>query len=383
MSLRNCKTIKERRKFVEKKTKFSFDVIKIYPKKLEEAQFKNCENMIGAVQVPLGIVGPLVISGQSAKGEYYIPLATTEGALVASVNRGCKAVTKSGGVTVYTENAGMTRGPVFQAKGIKESLRLKEWLNTYFNDIYHLSQKTSSHLKLQSVKTQILGRSVFVRFSFDTCDAMGMNMVTIATDRIVRFIEKETGIKCSSLAGNFDIDKKPAWLNFILGRGRQVWAEAILDKKIVKEVLKSNPMKINQVTKEKCLLGSAISGSMGFNAHFANVIAALFIALGQDVAHTVEGSLGVTTTEINDGNLYISIYLPDLAVGTVGGGTALPSQKESLSTLGVSGGNKGKNAQALAEIVGGVVLAGELSLLAALAQGSLASAHQRFARGNR
>lgn len=382
MSLRNYKTIKERRKFIEKETRLSFEAIKIYPKDLEEAQFKNCENMIGATQVPLGIAGPLVISGQSAKGKYYIPLATTEGALVASVNRGCKAVVKSG-VKVYTENAGMTRGPVFQTKGIKQSLELKQWFNLHFNDLNYQSGKTSLRLKLKSIKTKVLGRSVFVRFSFDTQDAMGMNMVTIAADRIVRFVEAETGSRCISLAGNFDLDKKPSWLNFILGRGRQVWAEAVLNEKIIKEVLKSTPAKIDQVAKEKCLLGSAISGSLGFNAHFANIITALFIACGQDPAHVVEGSLGITTTEVINRNLYISIYLPDLAVGTVGGGTALPSQRESLSTLGVSGGNKGKNAQALAEIVGGTVLAGELSLLAALAQGSLASAHQRLARGDK
>lgn len=380
MSLRSYKTIEERRKFIGERTGLSFKAIKIYPKDFEKAQFSNCENMVGAVQVPLGIAGPISIHGEYAKGDYYIPLATTEGALVASVNRGCKVICRAGQVRVFTENTGMTRGPVFQTKGIKESLELKRWLVAHFNDLNYQSEKTSSHLKLQNIQAKVVGRNVFVRFSFDTQDAMGMNMVTIATEEIVRFVKKETGSKCISLAGNFDIDKKPAWLNFILGRGRQVWAETTLDKQIVKEVLRVTPAKIHQVVKSKCLLGSIISGSLGFNAHFANIVAAMFIALGQDVAHTVEGSIGITTTEIIDGNLYISVYLPDLAVGTVGGGTNLPSQKEALDILRISGGNQGKNAQALAEIVGGAVLAGEISLLAALAQGSLVSAHQKLAR---
>lgn len=382
MNIRDLPTIEKRRKFLKKTLNCELKNIACFPKDLDKAQYKNCENMIGAVQVPLGIAGPLKIFGEIAKGDYYLPLATTEGALVASVNRGCKAVTLSGGTKVFSENAGMTRGSVFQTKGLEEATQLKKWFSSHFNDIYHLSGETSSHLQLKDIEVAILGRSVFVRFSFFTMDAMGMNMVTIATDIIARFAAKETGSRCVALAGNFDVDKKPAWLNFIRGRGRKVWAEAVLPEKIIAEVLKTTPEKIHEVVVNKCYLGSIISGSLGFNAHFANVIAAIFIACGQDAAHTVEGSLGVTTTDIIDGKLYISVYLPDLPVGTVGGGTNLPTQREALGILGLGEGKKGEDAWAFAEIIAGAVLAGEISLLASLSDGSLAQAHQRLARNN-
>lgn len=380
MKIRDLKTIEERRKFIEKKVKHSLSAINVYPQGLEAAQFKNCENMIGAVQLPLGVAGPLIVKGQLVKGEYYIPLATTEGALVASVSRGCKAANLSGGVKVITQNIGMTRSPVFKTSGIEKSIVLESWLKNNFNRLKKIVQNSSSHLKFLKIDASIAGRNIYVRFYFDTGDAMGMNMATIATQAVSRFIEKETGAECISIASNFDVDKKPAWLNFILGRGRKVWAEALIERKIVTEVLKTTPEKIHQVAINKCLIGSIMSGSLGFNAHFANIIAALFIACGQDAAHVVEGSLGITTTDIVDSNLYISIYLPDLASGTVGGGTNLPSQKEVLSILGISGGDGGENARRFAEIVGAAVLVGELSLLAALAEGSLASAHQKLAR---
>lgn len=379
--LRDYKTIQERRTYIEKKRNMKLPAISVYPEGLEVAQFKNCENMIGAVQVPVGVAGPLKISGTYAKGEYYIPLATTEGALVASVNRGCKAISQGVGARVCTENAGMTRGCIFKTKGILEGKKLETWLDKNTAVLSRVAQKTSSHISLKQIFTKVVGKSTFVRFSFDTQDAMGMNMVTIATEHITRFVEKETGNTCVTIAGNFDVDKKPSWLNSILGRGRPVWAQARIPREVVAEVLKTTPEKIDSTAKEKCLVGSAISGSLGQNAHFANMIAALFLACGQDIAHTVEGSLGITVTEVIDTGLYISIHLPDLPIGTVGGGTGLPSQKEMLMLLGCFGGDGGKNAAKLAEIAGGTVLAGELSLLAALSVGSLASSHQRFARG--
>lgn len=380
MTIRDCNTIEERRKIVEKLKGISLDAVGIYPKGLEEAQNKNCENMIGSVQIPLGVAGPLEIKGEGIDGKFYIPLATTEGALVASVNRGCKALTMSGGVQVVLENIGMTRGPVFETKGIKDGINFKNWLDLHTSDLKTIVESTSSHLKLFKWDTNMTGRNFFIRFYFDTEDAMGMNMVTFATDKLVEFIEEKTEVKCLSIAGNYDIDKKPAWLNFILGRGKKVWAEGFVPPKIVKEVLKTTPEKIHKVCQTKCLLGSAISGSLGFNAHFANILAAIFLATGQDMAHTGEGSLGITSTDIVKDNLYISVYLPDIAAGTVGGGTGLPAQKEALNILGVGGGDGGKNAMRFAQIIASAVLAGELSLLASLAQGSLARSHKRLAR---
>lgn len=257
---------------------------------------------------------------------------------------------------------------------------LKEWISNHKNDLSEIAKSTSSHLQMKEIKTIITGRNVYVRFSFDNMDAMGMNMITIAATKMVAYIKDQTGQICLSVAGNFDTDKKPSWLNFINGRGRQVWAEGRISAEVVEKVLKTTPQAIYEVCREKCLMGSIVSGSLGFNAHFANMIAAIFIATGQDVAHTVEGSLGITATDIIGKDLYISIYLPDLILGTVGGGTALPAQLEALSILGIAGGDKGKNANVFAEIVGGSVLAGELSLLASLAEGSLAKAHVNLGR---
>lgn len=376
MSIRKIETIEERRKFVEKTAGVSLKAITVYPKELEEASQINCENMIGATSLPLGIAGPLKIQTKN----YYIPLCTTEGALVASVNRGCKAISLSGGANVLVENIGATRGPVFSTSGIKESWRLKKWLVTHFDIIDHCSRETSSHLRLLKLDVQVVGKQVFVRFYFDTQDAMGMNMATIASARIVKLIEEQTGIKCLAVAGNYDIDKKPSFLNFISGRGKKVWAEVVLKKKVIEEVLKTTPDNLHKAVEAKCHLGSIMAGSLGFNAHFANIIAAIFLATGQDAAHVVEGSLGVTTTEIVDNGLYISVYLPDLMVGTIGGGTYLPAQKEALEILGIAGGKKGINATRFAEIIGTSVLAGEISLLSSISEGSLASAHQKLAR---
>lgn len=381
MSLRDFKTIKERREHIEKIRKLKLDAIKIYPDNFQETAKYNCENMIGSIQIPLGVAGPLYVSGNYATGEFYIPLATSEGALIASVNRGCKAVNASFGARVMVEEVGMTRGPVFTTSGIKEGMKFKKWLDDNFEEISKISESTSSHLKLIKLESSILGRHVYVRFYFTTSDAMGMNMVTIATQEAVEFIEKQAKIHCLSLAGNYDIDKKPSWLNFIKGRGKRVWADAVLSEKIVLDILKTTPSKIHEVATNKCLLGSAMSGSIGFNSHFANIVAAVFIACGQDVAHTVEGSLGITTTQVNNNSLYISVYLPDVCIGTVGGGTRLPAQYEALEILGVAGGTDGRNALKLAEILGGAVLAGELSLLAALSKGSLAASHKKLARG--
>lgn len=379
MNIRDIKNIEGRRNFIEKNNKIKLPAIGVYHSDLEKAQSKNCENMIGSAQVPMGVAGPVLIDGEFAKGKYYLPLATTEGALVASVSRGCKAIRESGGATVAVEEVGATRGSVFKTSGINESLKFKKWLDDNFKALKDITLKTSQHIKLTKLGARILSREVFVRFYFGTSEAMGMNMATIAASQIAQFIKNKTGINCTSVAGNFDIDKKPAWLNFISGRGKRVWAEAMLAEEIIKETLKTTSGDIYKVWMSKCMLGSAMSGSLGFNAHFANIIAALFIATGQDVAQSVEGSLGITTTEIVNKGLYISVYLPDLMVGTVGGGTDLPTQKEALSILGITG-EKGSSLM-LAEITAAALLAGEISLLSSLAQGSLSSAHQKLARG--
>jgi len=335
----------------------------------------HCENRIGGTVLPLGVAGPLHINGQHAKGDYYIPLATTEGALVASVNRGSKAISASGGAVSGVELVGVTRGPVFEVENITQALSFKKWLNEHLSLLQTEARKTSTHLKLLKIGTRISGNYVYVRFYYDTDGAMGMNMATFATDKIASFIENKTKISCLAISGNFCVDKKPAWLNFISGRGRRVWAETVLRKEAVEKILKTMPQKLFDVWLAKCMVGSAMSGSLGFNGHFANVVAAFFAATGQDLAHIVEGSMGVTTMKVlENGGLYVSVYLPAVILGTVGGGTKLAIKKEAVSIMKVS------SSDALAEILGCAVLAGELSLLSSLAEGSLAKAHTHLGR---
>ncbi len=385
INLRNYKTVTERREGLAKELDVALKNIGSFTLDDATASTRNCENMIGAAQIPMGIAGPLRLvsarSGQAiSKREYYVPLATTEGALVASINRGCKAVGESGGAFVAAETVGATRGPVFQTSGIAESLKLKNWLDEHFQELSMIAKQTSSHLALIKLGTRLVGKLVYVRFYFDTQDAMGMNMVTIASTSMYRYIEVETRVKCLTVAANFDVDKKPAWLNFILGRGKQVWAEATVPAGVLKETLKTSAKNIYDVWLNKCMIGSAMAGSMGYNAHYANVIAALFLATGQDIAHVSEGSVGITTAEVDGDSLYLSIYLPDLMIGTVGGGTGLATQKEAFSILGITGSQKTED---FAKIIAGAVLAGELSLLASLSEGSLARAHQDLARGKK
>ena len=207
---------------------------------------------------------------------------------------------------------------------------------------------------------------------------MGMNMATIATEKAAGFIQKETGIECLSLSGNYDVDKKPAWINFINGRGKSVWADVTIKKDIVESVLKTTSDKICNLILRKVLTGSAMSGSMGFNGHFANVIAAIFAATGQDLGQVSEGSIGITAGEtLDNGDLYFSIFIPNLMVGTIGGGTSLPTQKEALKIMGVNGSGDTKK---FAMIIAAAVLAGELSLLASQSEGTLAKAHIKLGR---
>jgi hydroxymethylglutaryl-CoA reductase (NADPH) len=224
-----------------------------------------------------------------------------------------------------------------------------------------------------------------VRFRFHTGDAMGMNMVTIACDRIVReLIEPGTGVRCVALSSNYCTDKKSSAVNFQLGRGKRVIAECVLDAATLERTLKTRAELLVEVQLRKNLHGSIAAGSMGYNAQFANVLAALFVATGQDLAHVVEGAMGLTHFEPRaDGGVYSSVTLPDLPVAAIGGGTGLATQREALAILGIvpDPQRPGLAARRLAAIAGAVVLAGELSLMAAFTSNDLARAHERLGRG--
>lgn len=368
-----------RRKFIEEKYKVQLENISHYSLDMGEALKKNIENPIGTIQIPVGLAGPLKLNGEHAQGDFYVPLATSEGALVASVNRGCSAITHAGGANVRITDDKMTRGPVIKTKSVIEALKVKKWIEDHFKELKKAAEVTTRHGKLLKIDPVVLvGRYLYPRFIYKTGDSMGMNMVTIATENALNLLTYKTGAHVVALSGNVCVDKKPSHLNMIEGRGKTLVAEALIPKEIIEQTLKTSTEAIVEVNTSKNLIGSAISGSMGFNAQYANMIGALFLATGQDEAHIVEGSLGITTAEDVNGDLYFAVTLPDVPLATVGGGTRLETARECLEIMDVYGSGK---VSKFAEIVAGTVLAGELSLIGALAAGHLARAHKELGRG--
>lgn len=339
-----------------------------------------CESVIGYMPLPVGIAGPLLIDGRQT----FIPMATTEGCLVASTQRGCKAINAGGGaVTVLTAD-GMTRGPCVAFASIKRAGAAKVWLDseTGQKQIKAAFNSTSRFARLQSTKTALAGTNVYIRFKTTTGDAMGMNMISKGVEQALKYMTDEAGfadMQIISVSGNYCTDKKPAAINWIEGRGKSVVAEAIVPGDIVKSVLKSSVEAMVDLNIRKNLIGSAMAGSIGgFNAHAANILTAVFLATGQDPAQNVESSQCMTLMDNLDGNLHITVSMPCIEVGTIGGGTILGPQGAMLDLLGVRGPhpmNPGENARRLASIVAASVLAGELSLCAALAAGHLVQSH--------
>jgi len=370
-----------RRELLERETGADTDALGSFAFDADDVD-SNVENLAGGTQLPLGVAGPLAVDGGSADGEHYLPMATTEGALVASVNRGCSAITAAGGANARVTKVGMTRAPVFRVADVTEGAEVAEWVEDNFDALREAAEGTTSHGELTEVTPYVVGDSVFLRFAYDTKDAMGMNMATIATEAAADVVEAETPAELVALSGNLCSDKKPAAINAVEGRGRTVTADVTIPREVVEERFDTTPEAIEEANTRKNLIGSAKAGSLGFNAHAANTVAAVFLATGQDAAQVVEGSNAITTVEDRGDELYASVNLASLEVGTVGGGTKLPTQREALDVLGVRGGGDpaGSNADALAEIIAAGALAGELSLLAALASRHLSSAHAELGR---
>ena len=346
------------------------------------AASSNIENMIGAVQVPVGVAGPVTVNGGAAEGSYRLPLATTEGALTASVNRGCSVIGAAGGATARVIESKMTRAPVFSAGGVAAANAVVEWVRDNRETLAEAAESTTEHGEVVDIRAYVVGDNVFLRFAMDTKDAMGMNMVTIASEAACDLVEEHTPASQIALSGNLCVDKKPAAINAIEGRGHTVAADVLVPRETVEDRLHTTPEAIAEINTRKNHVGSAKAGALGFNAQTANVVAAMFLATGQDAAQVVEGANSITTAEAREEGLYASVTLASLEVGTVGGGTGLPAQQEALSMLGVAGGGDppGSNADALAEVIATGALAGELSLLGALGSRHLASAHEQLGR---
>ncbi|KAH8173880.1 hydroxymethylglutaryl-coenzyme A reductase domain-containing protein [Sarocladium implicatum] len=344
-----------------------------------------CENVIGYLPLPVGVAGPLVIDGQS----YFLPMATTEGVLVASTSRGCKAINSGGGAITVLTGDGMTRGPCISFETLERAGAAKLWLDSEAGTtiMKNAFNSTSRFARLQSMKTALAGTNLYIRFKTTTGDAMGMNMISKGVEHALSVMSNEAGFDdmvIISVSGNFCIDKKPAALNWIDGRGKSVVAEAIIPADVVKSVLKSDVDSLVELNVSKNLIGSAMAGSIGgFNAHAANIVAAMFLATGQDPAQVVESANCITTMRNLHGSLQIAVSMPSLEVGTLGGGTILEPQGAMLDLLGVRGSHPttpGDNARRLARVIAAAVLAGELSLCSALAAGHLVRAHMQHNR---
>ncbi|KAH8101970.1 3-hydroxy-3-methylglutaryl-coenzyme A reductase [Cristinia sonorae] len=344
-----------------------------------------CENVIGYMPIPLGIAGPLKVDGAS----FPIPMATAEGTLVASTSRGCKALNAGGGVTTVLTYDGMTRGPAIDFPSVVVAADCKAWIESEdgYAIVKEAFESTSRFARLQSIKCAMAGRTLFVRFATRTGDAMGMNMISKATEKALEVTAKYfPEMVVLALSGNYCTDKKPAAINWIEGRGKSIVAEAVVPGKVVKTVLKTTVEALCNLNTKKNLVGSAMAGSVGgFNAHAANILTAIFLATGQDPAQNVESSNCMTLMEpTNNGeDLLMTVTMPCIEVGTVGGGTILGPQGAVLEMLGVKGAhptNPGENAQLLARIIAAAVMAGELSLISALAAGHLIRAHMAHNR---
>lgn len=344
-----------------------------------------CENVIGYVPIPLGVAGPLFLDNQLI----YVPMATTEGCLIASTNRGCRALLQCG-VKSNLIADGMTRGPVVRFCSAIRATEVMLWLEQpqNFAKIKASFDTTSNYARLIKLRSRIAGRLLFIRFVATTGDAMGMNMLCKGTEAALTTLHRHfPDLEIVSLSGNFCTDKKPSAINWLEGRGKSVVCETVVPQKIVTTILKTTPEKLIDVNTSKNLIGSAMAGSIGgFNAHAANIVTAVFIATGQDPAQNVGSSNCITLMEARGADLYVSCTMPSIEVGTVGGGTGLPAQAACLEMLGAKGANvvePGANSGRLARIVCGAVLAGELSLMAALASGDLVKSHLRHNRYNK
>ena len=380
------KSIKERWSTLKANTELSEEDEHIIadPLSLEciESFSGNIENCIGTVKVPVGVAGPLRVNGLLAQGDYYIPLATTEATLVASYSRGACLITEAGGCTTFILNDGISRSPGFVFRNLLEVSSFVLWVHTQFDTFKKIAESTTSYGKLIDTRTTTEGNHVYMNFDFFTEDAAGQNMTTIATDAVVDYIKEHAPIrpKYAFVEANFSGDKKASALSYLSVRGKKVTAEILLEESLVKKYLHTEPSTMVELWRLSAM-GGVMSGTIGVQGHFANALAAIYIATGQDAACVSESSVGITRMELtNKGQLYTTVTLPNIIIGTVGGGTKLPSQSVGLKMMGLKGEG---HAHAFAEICAACCLAGELSIIGALSAGHFSSSHQRLSRRNK
>jgi len=373
----SAEMVRKRQAFVEEVTGAKLEHVSRFSFEPEITQ-GNVENFTGVAQVPIGFAGPLTIHGEHAIGEFIIPLATTEGTLVASYNRGMKVLNLAGGVTCTVQDDCMQRAPVFIFDSAREARHFRDWVEERMPAIREAAEATSSVAKLLFIDTYLANKFAFLRFNFGTGDAAGQNMVGRATFAACSWIlENYADIRRFYLESNLATDKKASQVNMMRTRGKRVTAEATIPRDVLIQHMRVEPSSL-QYHAGVANVGAFLSGANNNGLHSPNGITAMFIATGQDVANVAESSAGIIYTELtHDGGLYISLTIPSLIVATYGGGTGLATQRECLEVLGCVGRGKVRK---LAEIIAGVSLAGEISLAAAISSFDWVSSHEQYGR---
>jgi hydroxymethylglutaryl-CoA reductase (NADPH) len=369
--------IRKRLDFARSFTGVQFEHIDKYSFDPEMTQ-GNIENFTGVAQVPIGFAGPITINGEHAKGDFLVPMATTEGTLVASYNRGIKVLNLSGGVTCTVSDDRMQRAPVFVFDSAREAREFRDWVNDNLEEIRSAAEATSSIAKLLDIDMFLSNKFAYLRFNYATGDAAGQNMVGRATFAACSWmLDQLDTVRSFYLESNLATDKKHSQINLMRTRGKRVTAEAVVHRDVLEQHMRVKPESLNYHM-QIANVGAFLSGANNNGAHSPNGITAMFIATGQDVANVSESSGGILYTELTpDENLYMSLTIPSLIVATYGGGTGLATQRECLELLGCVGRGKVKK---LAEIVAGVALAGEISLGAAISSLDWVSSHEKYGR---
>jgi hydroxymethylglutaryl-CoA reductase (NADPH) len=336
----------------------------------------NIENPIGVAQVPLGVAGPILVHGLHAQGIFYVPMATSEGALIRSYERGMVALTRAGGVQAALLADENQTAPVFRFADVDAAASFCDWLPSQLDRLQTVTAETTRHGRLNNVFCYASGRQVIVNLGFMTGDAQGMNMIVKATDAVCRWIVDEYPGASYFLFSGLCSEKRASGFLLTRGKGKRVTAGCLLTPDILRLYLHVTADQLFRVW-QSTVLGHLQAGAIGYSAHAANGLAAIFIATGQDVANVVNSACALTCFEMHADGLYVSTTLPALSIATVGGGTGLPSQREALSMLGCLGTG---NAPKLAEIIAAAILAGEISMGAAIAAGEFVDAHETYGR---
>jgi len=341
----------------------------------------NVENPVGAGQVPIGLAGPLLMNGEHAKGHFYVPMATTEGTLVASYSRGMRILSQIGGPKTTIIERYMQRAPVFHCEDARKARGLGEWLRANFASIKTAAETTTSVGKLSHVEEYGVSRMWYTRFNFTTGDAAGQNMCGKAADAACRWImenlPKDLGKITYTLSGAIDTDKKHSHLNTLHSRGARVVVEAVLPRDLIKSMTRAETRDMYRA-RQVSMLGGMLAGTTNNGVHAANGIASLFLATGQDEANVAESQAGLTYVELLDNDdLYWSLTLPSIIAATYGGGTGLATQRECLEIMGCYGSGK---VEKFIEILAGTVLAGEISLSAAVVANEWVESHDKHGR---